>query len=362
MVRDIIFANLYGTSIYSDAFLSASKIPLLFFDLTLGVAVLSTFIPVFSRHLQTNKKNAFNFANTVLNIILIISSTFCLFGIIFAKQLIGLYGFDAKGAELATKLLIIMLPTAVFTAVAYVFVGILQSLDEFTIPACISLVSSGSVIIYLLFLNRYFGIYGLAVAFLIGWGLQILIQVPSLIKKGYRYRLHLNIREEGLFDVFRLALPILISSWVQPICVMINSIFASYLGEGSIAALDYANRLYIILVGVFTFAITNYIFPSLSRMSGADDNEGFCKTIKISVLAMLILIVPIAVGMSLYAEQIISIVYLRGEFDYNSVILTASALSYFSLGMVGLGVNEILNKGFYAMKTEKPPCMPLLLA
>ena len=357
MMRDIVFAHLYGTSMQSDAFLSASRIPLLFFDLTLGAAVLSTFIPVFNRHLQTDRKKAFQFANTFLNIILLISGTFCVLGMVFAQQLARAFapGLSVESIDLATKLLVIMLPTAVFTAAAYVFVGILQSLDEFTIPAIISLVSNGGVIIYLLFFNQYFGIYGMAVALLIAWSLQILVQVPSLMKKGYRYRFHLNLHEDGLSDVFRLAGPILVSSWVQPICVTINMRFASFLGEGSIASLDYANKLYIILVGVFTFAITNYIFPSLSRMSGADDKEGFRNTIKTAFSAMLALIMPIAAGMALFSGPIVRVVYERGQFNQDSVATTATALAFFSLGMVGLGINEILNKGFYAMKDGKTP-------
>lgn len=357
MLRDIIFAKLYGTSIQSDAFLSASRLPLLFFDLTLGAAVLSTFIPIFNRHLQEDRKKAFQFANTFLNMILIISGLFCILGILFAPNLVKVFtpGFEESTFTLATQLLVIMLPTAVFTAVAYVFVGILQSLDEFTIPAIISLVSNGGVIIYLLFFNRYFGIYGMAFALLIAWSLQILVQVPSLIKKGYRYQFHLNFREDGLKDVFRMALPILMSSWVQPICILINTRFASFLGEGSIAALDYANKLYILLVGVFTFAITNYIFPSLSRMSGAEDYEGFSRTMRTAFSAMLALIMPIAVGMALFAEPIVRVVYERGEFDSGSVATTSAALAFFSLGMIGLGINEILNKAYYAMKDGKTP-------
>ncbi len=359
MLRDVVFAGLYGTCMESDAYLSASRLPLLFFDLTLGAAVLSTFIPVFSRHLQTDKKKAFNFANTFLNIIILISLVFCVLGVIFAKPITAAYapGLGGEGIALSSSLLRIMLPTALFTGVAYVFVGILQSLDEFTIPSIISLVSNGAVLIYLFFFNDRFGIYGMAVALTIAWSLQIIVQIPSLIKKGYRYSLRLNFKEEGLGEVFKLALPILVSSWVQPVCVVINTRFASNLGEGAIAGLEYANKLFIIIVGVFTFAITNYIFPALSRASASGDNEAFRNTMKTAFASMLALIMPIAAGMALFAKPIVQVIYERGEFTAQSTAVTAGALAFFAVGMIGLGVNEILNKCFYAMQNGKTPML-----
>ena len=101
---------------------------------------------------------------------------------LFAKEL------DPATKSLATKLLYVMFPTVVFTGIAYSFVGILQSFEEFTIPAALSIVSNGIIIIYYLFFNDSMGIYGLAAAFLIGWAMQAFMQVPSLHKKGYRYR------------------------------------------------------------------------------------------------------------------------------------------------------------------------------
>ncbi|MDD4688274.1 MAG: murein biosynthesis integral membrane protein MurJ [Eubacteriales bacterium] len=357
MMRDVVFANYYGTRMESDAYLSASRLPLLFFDLALGAAVLSTFIPVFNSHLQKDRKKAFDFANTFLNIILLFSITFCVIGAIFAKQITTLYapGLGAEGIDLSATLLIIMLPTALFTGVAYVFVGILQSLDEFTIPAIISLVSNGAVLVYLFFFNNKFGIYGMAVALTIAWSLQIIVQIPSLIKKGYRYKFRLNLKEEGLNEVFRLALPILVSSWVQPVCVVINTRFASKLGEGAIAGLEYANKLFIIIVGVFTFAITNYIFPALSRASASEDKKAFAGTMKIAFSSMFALIMPISIGMMLFAKPIVQVIYERGEFTSQSTVITAGSLTFFAIGMIGLGINEVLNKCFYAMQNGKTP-------
>ena len=205
MVRDIFFAGNYGTGIEASAFLNASRIPLLFFDLTLGAAILSTFIPVFNRYLEKgDKKGAFDFSNSFINLVVIISTAFCIIGVIFAKNLADFIapGMSVEARTLTSQLLMVLLPTTIFTSLAFAFVGILQSFDEFNIPAIISLVSNLAVIIYLLFLNKTYGIFGVAVAMLIGWSLQVFVQIPSLIKKGYRYRFILNLRNDGILDVF----------------------------------------------------------------------------------------------------------------------------------------------------------------
>ena len=278
MFRDIVLAHSYGTSSVLDAYMAASRIPVLFFDFTLGAAIISTFIPVYNRYLQKNEEdNAAEFSNSFINLTLIVSALFCVLGVLFSKWLIGVMapGFSADTKIIASKLLVIMLPSIIFTTLAFSVVGILQSLGEFNIPAIISLVSNAAVIFYLMFLNKYFGIYGLAVAMLVGWGLQVLVQIPSLIKKKYRYTFVLNLKNPGIKDVFVMALPVLVSSWLQPICVLVNTVFGSYLETGSVAALEFANRLYIIVVGIFVFAITNYIFPALSKLSGGGDRAGF---------------------------------------------------------------------------------------
>lgn len=363
MFRDIVLAHSYGTSSVLDAYMAASRIPVLFFDFTLGAAIISTFIPVYNRYLQKNEEdNAAEFSNSFINLTLIVSALFCVLGVLFSKWLIGVMapGFSADTKIIASKLLVIMLPSIIFTTLAFSVVGILQSLGEFNIPAIISLVSNAAVIFYLMFLNKYFGIYGLAVAMLVGWGLQVLVQIPSLIKKKYRYTFVLNLKNPGIKDVFVMALPVLVSSWLQPICVLVNTVFGSYLETGSVAALEFANRLYIIVVGIFVFAITNYIFPALSKLSGGGDRAGFSGIMNRSMASMMIIIVPITAGIMLLSKEIITIVYARGQFGDKSIYLTGTALFFYSIGMPFYGTNEILSKCFYAQKDGKTPMIASL--
>lgn len=359
LVRNIVFANFYGTGFEATAFFTASRIPLQLLDLALGAAISSTFIPVFNEFIQKNgKERAVAFANNFLNVIIVISLVLSVLGMIFAAPIVKIIApeLDAQTMDLTVNLSRILFPVLLFTAVAYVFVGFLQSLDEFNIPAIISVVSNGILILYLVIFNNKFGVEGAAVAMLIGWGTQVLIQLPTAIKKGFKYKFKIDFKDEGLKKVFKLALPILISSWVQPINNIVNLRLASGLEEGqAVSAIEYAYTLYLIVVGVFSYTLSNIIFPALSKLKADKQDGEFKDVIKKSIKISMFFIIPMAVGVALLSKDIISLIYERGEFTAHSTLLTSGALKFYAIGMIGYGIMEILNKAFYAMQDAKTP-------
>ncbi|MBQ3225671.1 MAG: murein biosynthesis integral membrane protein MurJ [Clostridia bacterium] len=359
MYREVLFASLYGTDFVAQAFSTASRIPLLFFDIALGAAISSAFIPVFNEYLEKGQKEeALRYSNTFLNGILIITGAICVLGAVFAGPIVSLIGggLAEETKELATQLVVILFPTMLFTAFAYAIAGILQSFGEFNVPAAISLVSNGIMVVYLMTVGKGMGIHGIAVAMLIGWGFQVIVQIPSLVKKKYKYRPILDLKNEGIRKSARLALPILISSWVQPINSMININLASGLNGGqAVPALDYANKLYIIFVGVLTYAISNMLFPSMSRLAVNEDKTEFKTVVLKAVRAVIVIVVPVMVLFLVLRTELIQFVFERGEFGPESTALTAQALLFYSFGMVGFGVQEIMNKAFYSTQDGKTP-------
>lgn len=359
LVRNIVFANFYGTGFEATAFFTASRIPLQLLDMSLGAAISSTFIPIFNEFLQKRgKERAFEFANNFLNIIIVIALSLTLLGIIFAPQIVSFIApnLEISTFELTIELIKILFPIMLFTAVAYVFVGFLQSLDEFNIPAIISVVANGLLILYLVVFNNRFGIQGVAVAMLISWGTQIIVQLPAVIKKGFKYRFTINWKDDGIRKVFRLALPILISTWVQPINNLVNMRLASGLEGGqAISAIEYAYNLYLIIVGVFSYTLSNIIFPELSKLTADDKKESLRDLLNKSVKISMLFIIPMSVGIALLSNEIVKVIYERGEFTEHSTILTGGALFFYSFGMIGYGLMEILNKAFYAMQDSKTP-------
>lgn len=359
MYRDILFASYFGTGSDAQAFLTASRIPLLFFDITLGAAVSAAFIPVYNGFVEEKKiEEARSYANSFITLVFMITGVLCILGIIFSGAIVNIIGndLDVQTKETASRLVVILFPSMIFTALAYSVAGLLQSLGEFNIPAAISLVSNGFMVIFLMVFGSRANITAVAVAMLISWAFQLIIEIPALIKKKYKFRPNFNLKNEGIKKSVKLALPILISSWVQPINTTINIYLASGLSGGrAVAALDYANKLYIILVGVLTYAISNLIFPSLSRAAESEDKTEFNIISKNAIRIVGAVILPVMGLFLCLKTPLVRLVYERGQFDGESTALTANALFFYSMGMLGFGVQEIANKIFYSKKDAKTP-------
>lgn len=365
MLRDSFIGAFFGTGSAADAYFAATKIPLLFFDVIIGGVISAAFIPVFNEYLEkSTKARAIEFANRFINVILILTGLICVFGILFAPQLMDLItpGLAADTKLLAVRLSNILFPMIIFTGLAFSFVGILQSFGEFNIPAIISLVSNGIMILYLLIFKDRFGICGLAFAMLVGWAMQAAVQVPSLIRFQFRYRLDFNFKDEGLKKTAFLALPLLISTWVQPIGSLVNMRFASSLGEGAMSGLEYANRLYIIMVGVFSFVVTNLVFPSLARANAAENKDESHALMHGALKSVSFVMLPIMAGFILLARPVVMLIYQYGEFDLSSTAVTSTALMFYSMGMIGFSYSEVLNKSFFAMQNSKTPMTTALIS
>lgn len=365
MLRDSFIAAYFATGPEADAFFAATKIPLLFFDLVIGGVISAAFIPVFNEYLEKDgKARAIEFANRFINVVLILTGVVCALGILFSSQLIDFIMLDRAEStkQLAIHLSNIMFPMIIFTGLAFSFVGILQSFGEFNIPAIISLVSNGVMILYLLIFKDRFGVTGVAVAMLVGWGAQALIQIPSLVKFQFRYRFDFHFRDDGLKKTLFLAIPLLISTWVQPFGTLINMRFSSSLGEGIMSALEYANRLYTIIVGVFSFVVTNLIYPLLSRANAAGNKEEHTALMRGALKSVSLVILPIMAGLMILAKPAVALVFQHGEFDASSTALTSTALMFYSVGMLGYSYAEVLNKSFFAMQNSKTPMITAIIS
>ncbi len=359
LLRDRLLAVYYGTGMEANAFYTASLIPRVFFDAIFASAIAACFIPVFSGYLaKQGKKEAFQFSASFITLMLFLTTLLCGVGMLFAPQLVTLFasGYDAETTALAVSLTRVMFPTIIFTGAAFAFVGILQALNNFHIPALISSVSNVAIIAYFLFLNSEFGIYGLAIAYLVAWLLQALVQIPSLHRLGYRQRLGFEWRSQGMYQVFVLMIPVMVSTWVQPINLTINSHFASYLYEGAgVSAIQIATTLYLIIAGVFVLSVTNVIFPKLSYLTTLGREEDFQSTLRETLRGTLFLILPMGAGLMVVATPLVDFIYGGGEFDAFSVQITAQALCWLSMGMVGYAIQNILSRAYFAKQDGKIP-------
>ena len=365
LVRESLITAYFGANATVDAYFAATQLPTTLFDMVIGGVISASFIPVFNGILEKeNKERAMAFANKFIGMIMLVTVLLSVFGIIFSDRLITAIiapGFSGETAALAARLSSIMFPMVIFTGLAFSFVGILQSFGEFNIPAIMSLVSNVAVIAYFPLFAKKFGVYGLSVAILVSWSLQMFIQIPSLKKIGYKFRPRLDLADDGIRQALKLALPMLVSTWVQPLYSVVNTRIAS--GEdGIVSVLNCSNRLYLVMTGVFSFVVTNLVFPRLSRTNAAEDKDASRALVAGALKAVTIVILPIMVCFILLSEDVIGIIYEHGLFTREQTLITAAALSCYSVGMIGLAYNEVLSKSFFSMKNSRTPLVTALLS
>lgn len=359
LYRDRLLAVHYSVGPAASAFFTASRIPRVFFDAVFASAIAACFIPVFSEYLeQKGKKEAVRFAGQFITVIAVMTGALTLAGMAFPEPLVALFAdyADPETSALAASLTRVMFPTVLFSGIAFSLVGVLQALDHFIAPALMSAVSNLAIIAYFFGLNERFGIYGLAGAYLLGWFLQGVIQIPPLHRLGYRYQPGFSLRSDGMKKVFALMGPVMISTWIQPITQAISSRFGSRLyGGGGVAALEYASNLYLVIAGTFILSVTNVIFPRLARLTAGGREGKFQDTVRQTVHNSLFFVMPMSVGLMVVARPLVSLVYGGGEFDAFSVEVTATALTWMSLGMGGYALQNVLSRAYFAKQNGKGP-------
>jgi putative peptidoglycan lipid II flippase len=355
LLRDRLMTVTYGSGMETNAFMTASQLPRVFFDVVFASAIAASFIPVFSEYAtKKGKREALQFSGNFITVITLLSLLLTVLGIVFAQPLVKLFaaGYDEATTALCVSLTRVMFPTVLFTGIAYCFVGILQSFDEFNVPALISVVANLIVIAYYYTFNTKFGIVGLACAFLIGWFMQAAIQVPSLARKGLSYKPSFSLRSEGMKKVFALMVPVLVSTWVQPINLTINTNFGSHLYNGTgVTAINLSNNLYLIVIGVFILSVTNVIFPRLSKLSAENEMAQFRDTIRQTIHTSMYFVIPMTAGLAILSRPVISLIYGGGQFDAFSVSITSQALTFVSLGMIGYALQAVLCRAYFAKQS-----------
>ncbi len=359
LYRDRLLAIHYDTGPAANAFFTASRIPRVFFDAVFASAIAACFIPVFSEYLEKKgKREALRFAGSFLTVVALLTGALTLVGMAFPGPFVALFAdyADPYTRALAISLTRVMFPTVLFSGVAFSLVGVLQAQDHFTAPALMSAVSNLVIIAYFFVLDRELGIYGLAGAYLLGWFLQGVILLPPLKKLNSPLRPGLELRSEGMKKVLLLMGPVMVSTWVQPITLAINSRFGSRMYEGAgVAALEYASNLYLVIAGVFVLSVTNVIFPKLSRLTAGGREEDFLSTIRQTVRYTMFFILPMSAGLMTVARPLISLIYGGGSFDGFSVWITYLALSWMSLGMAGYALQNVLSRVYFARQRGREP-------
>ena len=373
LVREQIFAAMFGAGYAYDAFVVAFRIPNLLRDLFGEGALSAAFVTIFSRYDATkSQEETWRLASNVLVFFAILLSLVTLLGIVMAGPLVSLLapGFSrVEGkAELTAWLTMIMLPFLVFISLSAVVMGMLNTRGRFFVPAIASsFFNLGSIIggVSLALILPRFGhpaIVGMAIGTLIGGILQLGVQLPALFQTGFRFFPHLDLKDSGLHSILKLMVPATIGLSATQINIFVNTSFAASCAEGSVSWLNYAFRLVQLPIGLFGVAFAIAVMPLLARHAAKKDVPAIRTTLVSSLTMVFCLTIPATAGLILLSEPIIRLIFERGAFTALDTVATAQTLTLYAIGLFAYSANKILVPAFYAIDNTRYPVIASFMA
>lgn len=354
--RDIVLAQTFGAGEITDAYLTALNIPVVLFD-GISAALGTTFIPIYFKIKSSKGQEEVNkFTSNILNIVILISLVFVLLGVIFAPYIVKIFAVGFKGDvfDLTVNYSKILIFSMVFIAINGLVSSYLVASGNVYISGAITIPFNIFVIIAIIFASvteSYVMVYGTLIAYIA----QLLFQLPLLIKKGYKHRLTVNLRDENIRQILFLVIPVFIGSYINQINAVVNRTLASTLDSGSITALNYANKLNMFAVGVIAVAISTIMYPILSKLASEGNKKLFKINISKSINMIVIIMLPIMVVMTTFSKEIVKVLFEEGSFNSHDTYLTSTALFFYSIGILSYGLKELLAKSFYSLQDTKTP-------
>ena len=375
LVREQVFAAMFGAGKFLDAFLAAFQIPNLLRDLFAEGALSTAFTTTFTKTLEKEgEPPAWHLASLLFSAMILLMGGICVVGIAASPFLVQVtnFGFHTVPGkfELAVTLTRILFPFILLVSLASVVMGILNARFIFGLPASAStvfnLVSviSGVLLAYAFdpqsnwrhpnFSER--ALYGVTLGVLLGGLAQLGMQVPSLWKLGYRFHWKVDFRDPRLCQVWALAWPSMIAGAAVQVNVLINGMFASEI-NGARVWLNCAFRLMQFPIGVFGVAIATVTLPAVARLHARAEMQAVGKTVEEALRLAFFLTIPSTVGLVVLAPDIIRVIYEHGHFNAADTMLTADALRAFSMGLCGYAAIKVMSPCFYALDRRRTPLM-----
>lgn len=360
--RDNLQATLLGATASSEAFVIAYRIPNMLRRLVGEGALTSAFVPTFARYLRASDPQAlWRFAASILWVLAALLAVITGLGIVFSPFLVKAlaWGFAVSPEKLALTISLnrLMFPYIFFISLSAIMSGILNGFNVFALPAATPILLNLAIIGCAWTLRHRFSdpAYGFAVGVLVGGFLQLIVQVPSLLRHGLTFRPPDALDTAGLREVGRLILPRVFGVGIIQVNLVIDSQFATSLQTGSVSFLYYANRVTELTLGIFAISLSTVILPTLSKATADRDTEKVRDLLSTAMRLLLFVTIPATIGLILLRVPIIHVLFERGRFTRDDTFLTAGALAYYAIGLLPFAAVNIQATAFYAHRDTRTP-------
>lgn len=362
LVRDVIQAVMIP-AVYLEVYVLANQIPNLLRRLFAEGAFSQAFVPVVAEYkANRSKEEVRELVDSVSGTLGAFLAVVSVIGVIAAPIIVVICapGFTTKEVGqfgLAVEMLRWTFPYLLFVSLTALAGGVLNSYQHFALPAFTSVVLNIVLIVFAAYVSPHFEqpVMALAVGVFVGGVIQLIIQIPALIKLGVIRRPHWNWQHEAVKRIARLMGPAIVGSSMGQLSVMISSGIASLLADGSMTWLYYADRLVEFPLGVFSIALATVILPSLSSQHARKSPDEFSATLAWAVRLVCLIVIPASVAMFAMSGPLTVALLHHGQFKATDVVMTRMALMAFSLALLGWSMIKVLATGYYAQQNTKGP-------
>jgi putative peptidoglycan lipid II flippase len=361
-----VLAALFGAGNDMDAFVVAFRIPNLARDLFAEGSMSAAFVPTFTRHLTLHgRPDAWRLGNNVITALVAITGALAVLGVLFARPIVaaiaGDFGAVPGKLELTVLLTRVMLPFLTLVAVAAAFMGMLNSLQHYFVPALapatfnVATIAAAILLVPVMSSAGWPPITALAIGALVGGAGQVAVQWRPLGREGFRLRPVLDLRDPGLRQVLLLMGPGTLGLAATQVNLFVNTFLATGQGTGAVSWLTYAFRLMYLPIGLFGVSIATAVLPAAARHAAGEDPGAIRQTLSRGLALMLVFNVPAMLGLIVLATPIVRLLFERGRFLTGDTAATAAAVQCYAVGLVGYSAARIASPVFYAIGRSRIP-------
>lgn len=350
--HEVVIAAYFGTSWVTDAYKMALVIPILL-TLELTTIINAVTIPTFYKYRKSAGADAV-FSST-FSTILLFGLTLTLISFVFAPTIISVVarGFPPETQQLTTQLLRIASP-GILLAIASLFLSnILNAYQRFALPSLQRLFLYGSILAAIWIMVPKLGINSAALGYALGFFLFVLALIKAVSAQGLRYRVNASLKHPAVQSMIVLASPLLLFSVLNQFGVLVEKRVVSEFDTGTLSALDFAFKVSVVLINFIVIGINTVLYPTLSESALTEDQAGLRRVFDTLLKALPAIILPISAILICLRTPIIGLIFERGAFDALSTSKTATALLWYSMGLVGIGFVSAIPRFYQALGMNK---------
>jgi len=363
LFREVVVRRYFGIEGSINTFTVAFQVPNLVRALVADAALSSAFVPIFSEMLEKgDRARAWRVASTIFWLMLLGLGGITALFMLLAPWVMRPFGYDGAEQDLVVGLSRVLFPIVVLLGLSGVVVGILNSYEQFTVPALTPVLWNLAIIAALVVGvprtdSDSAALYVYAGGVVAGTVIQLLVPIPWLRGLDGRLRVAIDVRDPAVKRVFALMIPVTLGIGLINFNLLVDTFFAARYIDPLLApsAIDAAFRIYMLPQGIFAVAVATVLFPALSRLAARADTDGFRETVSSGLRQIGFLLLPASAVTAVLSVPIVRLLYERGAFGDEETTIVAQGLAAFVIGLTFNGTMLMLNRAFFSLQNAWIP-------